>query len=146
LSSVACAPVEKNGCARLRKNDCQCDQWQSECEDKHGGDAERDRPAGASELDARGPIALAGDGGKRFRVPRSAAIEEYGDHADREQGQSERASDPEGRRRRDDGALDVGGEHVDARRPPDEARYLVRGHAHHEQEQQRRKDRGPQQR
>jgi hypothetical protein len=79
-------------------------------------------------------------------MARRAAIEQHGEHADRQQSKAERARHPEGRRRRDDGTLDVGGEHVDARRPADEARHLVGRHAHDEQQQQSRQDRRPQQR
>ncbi len=75
-----------------------------------------------------------------------AAIEIDRQHADREQRQAERARHAELRRRRDDRALDVGSEDVDARRPADQPRHLVGRHAHHEQEQQRREDRRPQQR
>ena len=42
--------------------------------------------------------------------------------------------------------MDVGGEDVDARRSADQARHLVGRHAHDEQQQQRGKDRRPQQR
>jgi hypothetical protein len=75
-----------------------------------------------------------------------ATIEDYGEHADREQREAKRACYSESWRRGDDGALDIGGKHVDACRPADEARDLVGGHTHHEQQQQRGKDRGPQQR
>ena len=47
---------------------------------------------------------------------------------------------------RDDGTLDIGGEHVDAGGTADQARDFVGRHPHHEQQQQRGQDRGPQQR
>ena len=119
---------------------------QAEREDEHRADPERHRPAGAPELDAGRPVAFTGHRGERFRVLGGATIEEYCEHANREQREAKRACHSERRRRGNDGALDVGGEHVDARRPADEAGDLVGGHAHHEQQQQRGKDRRPQQR
>ena len=74
------------------------------------------------------------------------AVEVDRHDADREQRDAERACDPECRRRRNDRALDVGGEHVDAGGTADQARHLVRRHPHHEQKQQRGQDRGSQQR
>ena len=41
-------------------------------------------------------------------MPRGAPIEEHGKYADREQRQPERAGHSECRRRRNDGALDIG--------------------------------------
>src|SRR4029453_15100324 len=106
------------------------DERQAERKDKQAPNPERSRPAGAAELDARGSIAFAGHGGEGFRVLRGATIEQYGKHADREQRQGERACHSESRRRRDDGALNIGGKHVDARWPADQARHLIGGHAH----------------